>query len=126
MCDLTKGFKLCSCDGEQLKQEDIGWVLQRLDASKEIAYRIGSVAIHHLDEKEETLRNNIEEQLNTQNCFDFNFQPKQDDRLQIKYSAHQWFAYRYKEGQWQIDTSTSFDGWRSQLEPFKDGKLDEK
>ncbi|MCP4442687.1 MAG: hypothetical protein GY810_27595 [Aureispira sp.] len=123
MCDLTKGFKLCSCDGEQLKQEDIGWVLQRLDPDQPIQNIMGKVAIQRFNIEEETLRNNVEEYLNAQNCFDFDFQPQDDDRIKIKYKTDTWFAYRHQNGQWKIDDSTSLSSWRSQLELHKNGKL---
>ncbi|MCP4442686.1 MAG: hypothetical protein GY810_27590 [Aureispira sp.] len=123
MCDLTKGFKLCSCDEEQLKQEDIGWVLHRVDRDRPIQHKRGRAAIKRFNGKEATLRNNIEEYLNAQNCFDFDFQPQKDDRIQIKYKDDTWFAYRYQKGQWQKDDSTSLSSWRSQLELHKNGKL---
>ncbi|MCP4442685.1 MAG: hypothetical protein GY810_27585 [Aureispira sp.] len=124
MCDLTKGFKLCSCDEEQLKREDIGWRLQRVDPNREMVYRKGRASIHTFNLEQETLRNKIVQDLNYQNCFDFDFEPQQDDRLQIKFAEHQWFAYRYQNGQWQKDDSTSLDGWRSLLDNHKNGKIE--
>lgn len=123
MCDLQNGFKLCACDEKKLEQKDIGWGLQRVAPNRTITYRKGRAAVQKFNIKEEDLRNKIMQELNAQNCFDFEFEPQENDRLQIRYKENNWFAYRYQKGQWQKDNSTSLDGWRSLLENHKNGVL---
>lgn len=123
MCDLSKEFKLCSCDETQLKDIEIGWKLSRLNSEKPLVHRRGRAALVHYTDSEANLRTKIEADLNNKNCFDFDFQAQEDDRLSIKYQEHKWFAYRFRKGTWRQDNSTSLEAWRSQLEPYQDGKL---
>lgn len=124
MCDLDKGFKLCSCDEENLKVSEIGWKLTRVNPDKPLRPRKGRAARITYTDSETVLRKKIEMKLNGNNCFDFDFEPQESDRLSIKYKENKWFAYRWMDGQWRQDNSTSLSAWRTQLEPYKDGKVE--
>lgn len=125
MCDLSKGFKLCSCDGDKLSTKEIGWILRRKNENKEVQHIKGKpfIPIMSLDEKQ--LKTAVVQALNEQNCFDFEYQPQEDDFLKIKTKRENiWFAFRYKKGRWQEDDSTKFNSWRQQLEQYKTGIIE--
>lgn len=122
MCDLSNGFKLCSCDGDQLKPEEIGWTLRRKDENKEIQNIRGKPFVPKFDLDEQQLKTTVAQALNERNCFDFEYQPQEDDFLSIRTKRENiWFAFRYKKGRWQEDNSTKFNSWRQQLEQYKVG-----
>lgn len=125
MCNLTKEFKLCSCDGDKLSSDEIGWILRRKNESKEIEKIMGKPAIYRLTTKEQETKTAIAKELNTKNCFDFDYTPQEDDFLKIRLETPkgQWYAFRFLKGAWTEDTSTNFDHWRLQLDPFGDGKI---
>lgn len=125
MCDLTKEFILCSCGGEQLPADKIGWILQRRNSQMEIEYVKGDPAQNILTSGEKHTKTTIAQRLNSSNCFDFEYTPKEDDFLQIRTGTGKfnWYAFRFVKGKWQEDSSTSFDDWRMQMEEFEKGKI---
>ena len=123
MCDLNEGFKLCSCDAELLKHEELDWYLDRVNPKLPLQHRKGRAAIPRYSTEQEVCLEEILKQLNNRNCFDFEYQPVKDDRLSVKVQD-KWFAYRYSGKSWGQDFSTSLEAWRSQLERHKEGKLD--
>lgn len=124
MCD-HKNFALCSCNGEKLPFEAIGWILQRKNPQKEIEYVKGEPAQNILTSSEKNTKMEIAQKLNASNCFDFEYQPQEDDFLQIRTGQGKftWYAYRFVKGKWQEDNSTSFDAWRMELEDYEQGKI---
>lgn len=122
MCNLSKGFKLCSCDGDKLAASEIGWVLKRRDNNKEISSIRGKPFIYQMNLSEKQLKAHTVQQLNERNCFDFEYQPQEDDFLTIKAGENNfWMAFRYQKGLWQEDESTKFNTWRQQLDHYKKG-----
>lgn len=122
MCELNQGFKLCNCDEAELSDKEIGWQLERFNQELPIKYRKGRAAIPHYSEEEHTQIQMILNELNQVNCFDFEYEANENDRLSLKVKRN-YYAFRYQEGQWVLDKSTSLDGWRSQLEQYKEGRL---
>lgn len=125
MCDLSQGFKLCSCDGDKLTNQEIGWVLQRRDPRKKICRIMGKPFVYQMNTSEKQLKSKTLQALNQRNCFDFDYQPQEDDFLKIKSSAYDlWMAFRYQKGLWQADSSTKFNAWRQQLEKHQKGSIE--
>ena len=127
MCDFNNDFKLCTCSGEKLKEDEIGWYLQRKNKKLPIQYRRGRVAIPRFSNEEQSIKETILKQLQAGNCFDFDYQAQEDDFLKIKLDADNflWGAFRFVDGCWTDDNSTSLDGWRSQLVDYDKGKIKE-
>lgn len=123
MCDLTKEFKLCSCDGDKLAANEIGWILYRRNVDKTVDIIRGKPFIYQLSSKEENIKTLVGQQLNSKNCFDFEYKPKEDDflKIRIKKGKTQWYAFRFLGATWHEDKSISFDSWRQQLEKLKEG-----
>lgn len=123
MCDLTKEFKLCTCEADKLTREAIGWVLRRRNLSLPEQYLKGKPAMPFFSPQDKDLRGQITKLLNTKNCFDFEYEPQTDDFLKIKVADNKWLAFRYQVNEWQEDESTKFEGWRHQLENYLSGKI---
>lgn len=122
MCDLEAGFKLCSCDAEQLSFDELDWYLDRINAKLPIIHRKGRAAMPHYSEHEQVCLDKILTELNTRQCFDFEYNPLVNDRLCIKV-AQKWYAYRFTGGEWKQDKSSSLASWRTQLERHEVGKI---
>ncbi|MCP4441059.1 MAG: SHOCT domain-containing protein [Aureispira sp.] len=128
MCDLNEGFKLCSCDGDKLPIEKIDWILERRNEELPFRVRKGMAAQNYIGGHEKYIKSIIATHLNAKNCFDFDYEPKEDDLLKIKKrenGARHWYSYRFVAGKWEEDNSTSFDSWRSQHERYRNGKNQE-
>lgn len=125
MCDFHQGFKLCTCDGEQLLEAEIDWKLNRINKSIPIKHRRGRAAIPRFTNQEQTTKESILEFLNLNNCFDFDYEPQENDflRIRIHKKNDRWAAFRFVRGTWTDDKSTSLSSWRSQLVKFEKGKL---
>lgn len=125
MCDFNSGFKLCTCAGEKLTNDTIGWTLQRKNQQLPIEYRKGRAAIPSFSNQEKSTKQIILQKLQEANCFDFDYQAQEDDFLSIKIDSknNHWAAFRFVEGKWVDDNSTSLDGWRSQLVDYNKGKI---
>ncbi|CAA6809794.1 MAG: Unknown protein [uncultured Aureispira sp.] len=122
MCTLSQGFKLCSCDGDKLATTEIGWILKRRDQHKKISAIKGKPFVYQMNTSEKQLKAETVQALNQRNCFDFDYQPKEDDFLQIKTGENNlWLAFRYQKGLWKADSSTKFSSWRQQLEMQEEG-----
>lgn len=125
MCDLSQGFKLCSCEGDQLAAPEIGWVLRRRDEHKKISSIRGKPFIYQMKLSEKQLKSSTLQELNKRNCFDFDYQAQEDDFLKIKAGENNfWMAFRYQKGLWQEDDSTQFNTWRQQLKFHKEGIIE--
>jgi hypothetical protein len=122
MCDLNQGFKLCTCDADKLAASEIGWVLKRRDKNKEILRIMGKPFVYQMNLSEKQLKSDTVQALNQSNCFDFDYQPEEDDFLKIKRGENDvWMAFRYQKGLWQEDESTKFSTWRQQLGRYDEG-----
>lgn len=113
MCGLGKKMVFCTCeDGTNGKKiEGYEWSLIRYIGSKETNVR-GKIMSPSKD-----LGNNIEIEsilldLNSRNCFDFEYQPQEMDRLQINtsgnHSRYKYFNVIFKKGKWQEGSHSKF------------------
>ena len=125
MCDLSKGFKLCTCAGETLEREELDWTLQRKNEQLPLQHRRGKAAMPRFSNEEKALKKEILNFLNHGNCFDFDYNAQEDDflRLRIHKKNNRWAAFRFVKGVWTNDLSTSLSSWRSQLTNFEKGKV---
>ncbi len=125
MCQFNDNFKLCSCDAEELNAEEIDWILERINPENPLRHRRGKASIPRYNQEEQQQLDAIVSILNQRNCFDFDFQAMENDRLRLKINQ-QFYAFRFQEGQWELDKSTILHAWRTQLEPYKSGKMEER
>jgi hypothetical protein len=80
MCDLDKEFKMCTCKSVDPKLSH--WKLIRFDQEPNKVMGI----IGEIDEKRQNFAEMLKTELNSRNCFDFDYTPQNNDRLifQIK------------------------------------------
>ena len=55
-------------------------------------------------------------------CFDFDYAPQDGDVLKIR-SSERWYRLRRMSGHWQWYRSTSLTGWRAQMVPHSQGRV---
>jgi hypothetical protein len=112
MCDLDKGFKLCTCDGESLKDPD--WILERRDQSIPEKRLRGRVARRVFSDDEKSAQRLVIDELNNGACFDFPYEASEGDVFIIKFKDKQ-LRFRRHDGAWGIDKSNGLTPWRSQM-----------
>jgi len=97
MCDIKKGFKLCTCG--KIKASEADWTLRRV--RKDI-FIVGEVIPYMLSEEETSVHMNLTEELNDRNCFDFRYKPLENDELKIRISDQEdnWYVFKYQSGRW--------------------------
>lgn len=123
MCDISNGFKLCTCKGRPKKSEP-HWVLERQDTNIITRCEIMGMPIFpEYTQEEESQINLIVKQLNQGNCFDFAYQPTEGDVFTMHFPPDNDYRFRYQSGIWEQDDSTAFDGWREQMVRKKKGKI---
>ncbi|WP_298115105.1 hypothetical protein [Flavobacterium sp.] len=148
MCDFTKGIKLCSCENETIKfreqefykmlegelvkipnkkNENVPiifiWRLFKLK-SKNNNYEIGRYMLPVNDIGNGLDAEWIALNLNSENCFDFDYTPDEGDNLFIQTNeiASAYISFIFRNGQWKIDHYSPFS-W--DIRHVKDGQIKE-
>ena len=132
MCEISDELKLCTCSNA----EELGnyWVLYRYNKDKNELI-VGEILLPRIITLEE-IRNkdNLLVLLNKNNCFDFEYQPQNKDRLLIslldsanndfdeEYSESITYGYEYKNGKWKIKDYETFD-WVEKYDGILEGKI---
>lgn len=119
MCQLADDFLLCSCDGEALTDPD--WVLERRDDSLPLSRRRGRAMRPRFNSADRSIQATVLAGLE-RGCFDFDYTPTEGDVLRLRLNGRR-LRFRYADGTWAADMSTSLTGWRSQMVPMGEGKL---
>lgn len=94
MCNNKKGFKLCTCGN--IEQATAGWILKRKQVEETVIGDPARIAWHR---EERMTINWLEDQLNTFNCFDFDYQPTNEDELLIRKASgiDEFYHFSYSE-----------------------------
>ncbi|UUC45969.1 hypothetical protein [Flavobacterium cerinum] len=149
MCDFTKGFKLCSCEPEKIKfrekevyKKSDGqlipvknkkndsipliyiWQLFRLVGEYKNSSMLGRYIL-----PTDTVGNGLDAEwialnLNSENCFDFEYDPQEGDTLFIRQNVilGPYISLLYKDGQWIIDHYSPFE---FEIKELKEGLIRE-
>lgn len=101
MCNVIKGFKLCTCEPEKLKEATLTWELERyVSVNKSgIMGKIAAPAQDFLSMSKEL----IENELNMKQCFDFDYQPQEKDALYLNNKGTGYCSFVYTNGKWKSD-----------------------
>jgi hypothetical protein len=114
MCQQSNQFIFCSCvdgDPEQELKGKLQWALNRYIGSRETNIRGKILKPSH------QLNNvlNVDEvidALNSTNCFDFDYNPKEMDCLHLsnglKHPDYAYFSIVYRDGEWQKGSHPPF------------------
>ena len=96
MCEFGTSFKLCSCSG-QIDRTKPHWVLERVTINLKDVKR---VIIGMFPPNYHFSIQFVLSQLNSNNPFDFDYQPKQKDTLSL-YFESDVFNLIYTNGKWR-------------------------
>ena len=103
MCKPGKHIKLCTCAADEVDEKRC-WRLIRVDPDPE-NFILGQLVAPELTELSMYLEEKFLEDLNTENVFDFKYEPKNGDVIEITVDEYQ-FAYEYKDNKF---TDAPFD-----------------
>ncbi|MFP9115017.1 hypothetical protein ACLI1A_13855 [Flavobacterium sp. RHBU_3] len=144
MCEVSDKLKFCTClnskDVELINIHDSLEKFQRkkLPKSKEpfcwVLYEYmgtlkgGAYMIGVLDMPQKAINSLTEsfvlEQINNENCFDFHYEPKEGDNLQIYFQVSkfqtEFLSFIYRSEAWEIDHYNTFG---EKIEPKNFGLL---
>ena len=102
MCDLNGPFRLCSCS-EDIDYSKPHWILRmnNINDGEEMMVTIGMMTPINLIDKIE--RRKILRRLNTINVFDFEYNPKDNDQLELNFEEYDGYKFTFKNGKWKIE-----------------------
>lgn len=102
MCDLNGPFRLCTCSAD-IDYTKPHWVLRMnsTNDSEETMVRIGMMKPLNLINKIE--RRKILRRLNTVNVFDFEYEPSENDQLELILEEDDGYTFNFKKGKWVLE-----------------------
>lgn len=139
MCDFEKGFILCSCiivkpakkskrkskkNNEMPVELGYRWTLSRFKEFIEEPLMEGS-----FDPPSKDLGKGLNDEwillnLNSENCFDFDYIPLEGDNLIFKSNERfKYLSFIFSKGEW---IKNNYDPFSTILESYKQGKIEEK
>ena len=128
MCDLKGPFKLCTCSGK-IDKKNPYWVLNKSVRKDDIGVGVeimGTIIYDENDNKKWSIREQILMKLNTEDVFDFNYSPSENDIIKVfdgKFKHH--FIYSMIDGisNWEILDDSPFTNEKMEfkLTPKKKG-----
>ncbi|MEM7375535.1 MAG: hypothetical protein AAF587_43480 [Bacteroidota bacterium] len=114
MCEVSKKLIFCSClekkDGTDLVGEHT-WTLNRYIGSKE-SLLMGKLLPPSNELDSEITVEKIIREMNSRNCFDFDYKPQERDCFQIDNGQgsqpYQYFSLIYRDGRWEQGRNPAF------------------
>ncbi|MCB9638507.1 MAG: hypothetical protein H6727_06310 [Myxococcales bacterium] len=116
MCNDPKYIKFCTCEIDPTQEPD--WILQRRDTTLPQRHVVGKVARPQRNIEKERWQEAMLEALNSSACFDFPYEPQENDILQVRHPIEQEihaFRFLFSQKKWTHDTSTRLAPWRVQM-----------
>ena len=113
MCDLNGPFRLCTCSSD-IDYTKPHWILRMNsinDGEEDIMVRIGMMMPLNLINKIE--RRKILRRLNTVNVFDFEYEPSENDQLELNLEEDDGYTFNFKKGKWV------FEEWYGEHQEFE-------
>jgi len=103
MCELDSNLKLCTCS-EKIDTNQPHWRLYRKTIIQPTQdFHVVGMIINPIDSSLSAF--DLLEQLNLRNCFDFDYQPLDDDKLVVKLTSEKLeFVYDGENMCWVTDT----------------------
>ena len=96
MCSPTTYVKLCTCGPDDVDPA-ASWFLYIMEGQAEdrLAHAVGSFVLpKYLPVVQTLLEQRIAGDLNTHNCFDFDYKPSEEDLLQVRLDDQElWFRF---------------------------------
>lgn len=112
MCDSSKEIKLCTCLNKVTKDKNVStWTLKRYFMADWMALEGGRCGLMAYNSNEQDIADLLGLHLNTEDCFDFDYQPAEQDvlNLNIVISSDKTVKYEFvfRNGQWELAESIS-------------------
>ena len=123
MCDLSGPFKLCTC-GDEIDYDKPHWSLQINLVNREEGFQIFGTMMCPYD-REPTLADKLEAELNSRNVFDFEYNPQENDSLSFYYNEDDSDTFNFIEGKWRQKSSLgqhTWDTFENKLEGYLPSK----
>lgn len=123
MCSIKDGFKLCTCNN--IKKKDADWILERHVKTHPINDIMGTWIPNFLELDDELRVAKIIDELNSRNCFDFEYKPVAKDYLSFCFNRKNnlWAYFVFMNKRWVEDEGSPFEDWKQQLKTYKLGKI---
>ena len=103
MCDLSNGFRLCTCAADQ----PFNWVVERLPEG--VTFRGICALDDQLTEDQELTRLFLEEGLQQSDCFDVDYRPAAGDRLTFLLGNDK-ICFLFYANRWNLEATDQYDG----------------
>lgn len=125
MCQLSENLKLCTCN--DVSEGDNWWALYRNNPEKQEII-MGELLLPNdfspEDYKNEELLLSL---LNAHQCFDFEYNPQNKDRLVLHFSQSQggrflYHSFEYKSKKWKVIEYHPL-GWAMEYDELLNGKM---
>ena len=102
MCDLNGPFRLCTCSGD-IDYSKPHWILRmnNTNEGEDMMVHIGMMIPSNLIDKIE--RRKILRRLNTINVFDFDYNPNENDQLELNFQEDDGFKFTFRKGKWVME-----------------------
>lgn len=144
MCEISNELKFCTCleikDKELINihkrlekfhskklpksKEPFSWIIYEYMGSE---YNDGIMGLLNMPSNKigfSLTEKFVLEQLNNKNCFDFEYQPKEGDNLQINFQRNkswiEFLSFIFRKNNWEVD---SYDTFTEIIEPKNYGIL---
>ena len=138
MCEVSNNLKFCTCleikDHELINihkrlekfhnkkllqsKEPFSWILYEFAGFKDNTGIMGLLNMPSGKIGQFLTEEFVLDQLNNKNCFDFDYEPKDGDNLQINFQRNKYWveflSFIYHENQWRAD---SYDTFNEKIEP---------
>lgn len=102
MCDLNGPFKLCSCSSD-IDYSKPHWIL-KTNPTRNEEYLVvieGMMIPPNLIDKIE--RRKVLRRLNTVNVFDFEYNPSENDQLELNHEEDDGYKFTFRKGKWVLE-----------------------
>lgn len=123
MCLIEQGFKLCTCKEKKDNTEAAAiWRLSSYIGLHEPFSVVGEELFYFFTDDEEQNKDYVVHQLNSRNCFDFDFTPNEGDYLEITDAKNlaRKYQFIFRNKKWTID---GYDHFTHQTKMYNWGKV---
>lgn len=115
MCEISNEIKFCTCKSESYEELKNAWTIFR---RKKGWLRVGQTVFNENDLKIDQIEiKSLEHKLNSQDLFDFEYSPIEEDKLKIKLTYKgkcSEYDFKYLNNTWEIYKEDQMD-WMEDL-----------
>ena len=102
MCDFNGPFRLCTCSAD-IDYTKPHWVLRMNTTSEGEDMTVINGMMKPLNLIDKIERRKILRRLNTVNVFDFEYDPSENDQLEMNFEEDDGYKLTFKKGKWVLE-----------------------